>query len=148
MKEPKASNFSLHVDLYEYAGFKLAPPGSGKDVYIVIRQGAACSGPIEAKRPKRGKDKTQHKFTFDEELGPDPLHTQFPRDYAQIPDVFIDVYVELERYNTKEELKVEELTTRVGYLRIPAMRVASKKPEVQWWDISSPYNDINSNSLG
>ena len=48
----------------------------------------------------------------------DALLTEFPEDYNQIADIYIDVYCN----------KGSEPNIRVGFIRLKAKDVASKKP--------------------
>ena len=68
----------------------------------------------------------------------EPINGILPLDFNQIPDIFMHIYCNSGGY----------ASNLVGYIRLPAIEVTRKKPQPEWYDVKSPFNDIRSDQLG
>lgn len=130
LKEPKQSNFQAWVDLYELVSFDVVQ--KDENIWVQVSQGPNKSEEI----PAKWKDKTKS-YVF-AKTKVDALFVDFPEDFNQIPDIFVNIFCN----------KGMEPTTRVGYIRFAAKDVTRKAANPQWVRIKSPYNDVNASTLG
>lgn len=133
-KEPRQSNFQLWVDLYELIQFEPATQSSSHNVFIKISQGSYKQ---EFPMIPNCKSEDRKKWVFKKKVAP-LLQTEFPENFHQIPDIFIDIYCN----------KGDEPKERHGFIRLKAKDVCTKTPTPQWQRIRSPYNDVNPSTLG
>ena len=135
LKEPKESMFQLWVDAFELIDFKVANP-SRDNVWIWVSQGGRKEDDIDQVEKQivqfKYRQKTNSYLPVQKQL--EKIFHEFPMDFNQIPDIFIDLYC-----NSGESPK-----TRVGYIRLRAKDVAKKQANPKWMRIKSLYNDVSS----
>ena len=135
IKEPKAFNYALWVDLYEFTDSDLVKEGD--PIWMVISIGPYKTKEKHAFDWKKERLVWKYKNTQVIDLGL-TKDVVLPADAEQIPDIFIDVYT----------TKTFGGDTRIAYLRLKAKDCFATKPKPAWFRLKSPFNDTGNKRAG